>query len=221
VLQYQGDPESGVAAAQEIWRSLRLGHWAPDMGDKVGLIASDLGAVLHGLEHRLAAGHTLGLEGSKGVPSKSAVLVLDLEQAPDPQSRISLAEDRDVLGLRRVRANWRLGELERQTAATFTRFVAAEFARLGLGRCRLEPWLQDTRVPLTAALQETYHYIGTTRMADDPREGVVDRKCAVHGMENIYVAGSSVFSTAGQANPTLTIIALALRLSDHLRERTA
>ena len=121
------------------------------------------------------------------------------------------------MGLRRVETNWRLGELERRTAARFTGYIAAEFARLGIGRCRLEPWLQDERTPITDALQETYHHIGTTRMADDPREGVVDRNCAVHGMDNLYVAGSSVFPTAGHANPTLTILALALRLADRLR----
>jgi choline dehydrogenase-like flavoprotein len=153
------------------------------------------------------------------VPSKSATLLLDLEQAPDRESRISLSDARDALGLKRVQANWRIGELERRTAARFTGLVAAEFARLGIGRCRLEPWLRDANVPMTNALQETYHYLGTTRMADNPQEGVVDRDCAVHGMKNLYVAGSSVFPTAGQANPTLTLVALALRLADRLSRR--
>jgi choline dehydrogenase-like flavoprotein len=217
VLQYQGDPTSGVTAAQDIWRSLLTGRWSPDMGEKVGRIAGDFGEFVHGLEHRLSSGHTLAREGSTGIPSRSATILLDLEQAPDPDSRISLSQDRDALGLRRVQANWRLSELERRTAARFTTYIAAEFARLGIGRGRLEPWLQDERIPMTGALQETYHYIGTTRMADDPREGVVDRNCAVHGMDNLYVAGSSVFPTAGHANPTLTILALALRLADNIR----
>jgi choline dehydrogenase-like flavoprotein len=217
VLQYQGDPESGVTAAQDIWRSLLAGRWPPDVGDKVGLVAGDFGAFARGLQHRLSSGHSLVLEGSAGIPSRSAIITLDLEQAPNPESRVSLAQERDVLGLRQVEVNWRLGELERRTAATLTRYIGAEFARLGIGRCRMEPWLQDDRIPLTDALRETYHYIGTTRMADDPRDGVVDRNCVVHGMENLYVAGSSVFPTAGQANPTLTIVALALRLADNLR----
>jgi choline dehydrogenase-like flavoprotein len=217
VLRYQGDPESGLTIAQDIWRSLQSGQWPPEMGEKVGRVASDFGAVVRGLEHRIASGHQLDQEGSSGVPSRSAILLLDLEQAPDPESRISLASDRDALGLRQVRANWQLGELERRTAARFASFVGAEFSRLGIGRCRLEPWLQDDHVPMTTALGETYHYIGTTRMADDPREGVTDRNCAVHGMQNLFIAGSSVFPTAGQANPTLTILALALRLADHLK----
>lgn len=217
VMQYQGDPASGVTAAQDIWRALQAGSWAPHMGEKVGLVAEDAGAFIQALEHRLSSGHSLAHEGSAGVPSRSAILLLDLEQAPDPESRVSLAPDRDALGLRRAQVNWRIGELERRTAAQFTSYVAADFARLGIGRCRLEPWLRDDHIPMTDALQETYHYMGTTRMADDPSEGVVDRNCAVYGMANLYVAGSSVFSTAGQANPTLTIVALAVRLADHLK----
>jgi choline dehydrogenase-like flavoprotein len=217
VFQYQGDPDSGVAIAQDIWRSLKDGKWPPDMGNKVGRVAADFGDVVRGLEHRIAAGHSMDLEGSNGIPSRSAILLLDLEQAPNPESRVTLAVERDALGLRRVQANWQLGEMERRTAARFASFVGAEFARLGIGRCRIEPWLQDDRLPMTSALHETYHYIGTTRMADDPSAGVTDRNCAVHGMQNLFVAGSSVFSTAGQANPTLTIVALALRLADHLK----
>jgi choline dehydrogenase-like flavoprotein len=64
-----------------------------------------------------------------------------------------------------------------------------------------------------------WHHMGTTRMSDDPKRGVVDRHCRVHGMENLYVAGSSVFPTSGSANPTLTLVALTLRLADHLKER--
>jgi choline dehydrogenase-like flavoprotein len=187
------------------------------MGGKVAHIAGDLGSFTRSLARRLSSGRSLKQEGAAGVPSRSASIVLDLEQAPDPDSRILLADDRDVLGLRRAKADWRIGELERRTAAAITRLIGAEFARLDIGRIKLEPWVQDEHMPLADALTETYHYIGTTRMADDPRQGVTDRNCAVHGMRNLFVAGSSVFPTAGQANPTLTIVALALRLADHLR----
>jgi choline dehydrogenase-like flavoprotein len=145
------------------------------------------------------------------------VFLVDLEPAPDPDSRILLADDRDALGLRRVKTDWRHGALERRTATRLASLVGAEFARVGIGRARLEPWLRDERVPLADALEGVPHYMGTTRMSEDAQEGVVDRNCAVHGMENLYVAGSSVFPTAGQANPTLTILALAIRLADRLR----
>jgi choline dehydrogenase-like flavoprotein len=216
VLQYQGDPQSGVTAAQDIWRSLLTGRWAPNMGEKAALIAGDFPAFIQSVEHRASSGRSLATEGAAGVPSRSAIVLIDLEQAPDPESRITLAEDRDSLGLRRAKANWKLGELERRTAKRFISYIAADFARLGIGRCRVEPWLQNDSLPIADALNETYHYIGTTRMADDPREGVVDSNCAVHGMKNLYVAGSSVFPTAGQANPTFTLVALALRLADRI-----
>jgi choline dehydrogenase-like flavoprotein len=216
-LEYQGDPDSGVAAAQDIWRSLLKGGWPPDVAQKAERIGADLPAVLRGVARRLSAGHTLELERSAGIPSRSALVRLWLEQAPNPQSRISLADELDALGLRRVKVDWRLGESERRSAAAITTLIGAEFARLGIGRCRLEPWLQGEGVPLDQVLTESYHYIGATRMSDDPSAGVVDRDCAVHGMRNLYVAGSSVFPTTGHANPTFTIIALALRLADHLR----
>ncbi len=215
ILQYDPDPDSGVTAAQDIWRALQTGSWPPEVGQKVGLVAEDLKGLAGAVEHQLAARHALA---SGGVPSKSAQLLVDLEPAPDPESRILLADDRDALGLRRVKADWRYGELERRTATRLARLVAAEFARVGIGRTRLEPWLRDEQVATDGAFGGVPHYLGTTRMSEDPREGVVDRNCAVHGMENLYVAGSSVFPTAGQANPTFTIVALALRLAQHLRQ---
>lgn len=215
ILQYEPDRESGVTAAQDIWRALQTGHWPADVGEKVGLIAEDFQQVAGVVEQHLASRQTLA---SGGVPSKSAVLLVDLEPEPDPESRVLLADDSDALGLRRVKTDWRHGRLERRTATRLASLVAAEFARVGIGRTRLEPWLRDERVSVQDALAGVPHYMGTTRMSDDPRHGVVDRNGAVHGMENLYVAGSSVFPTAGQANPTLTIVALGLRLADHLRE---
>jgi choline dehydrogenase-like flavoprotein len=215
ILLYEPDGESGAAAAQDIWRALQTGSWPPEMGEKVGLIAGDFREVAGTIERRLASKRTLA---GTGDPAKSATLMVDLEPAPDPESRILLADDRDELGLRRVKVDWRHGEAERRTATRLATLVAAEFARVGIGRTRLEPWLRDERVSMVDALSGHPHHTGTTRMADDPAEGVVDRNCAVHGMENLYLAGSSVFPTAGHANPTLTIVALALRLSKHLRQ---
>jgi choline dehydrogenase-like flavoprotein len=217
MLLYQGDPESGVIAAQDIWRSLLTGRWAQDVAKDVARIAADAGSFARTLKYRLSSGHHIALGGTANLPSRSAIIVLNVEQVPDPQSRITLSVDRDALGLQKVKADWRLGEAERQTSATFTKLLAAEFARLGIGRCQLRPWLQDTSIPVSTYMPDYMHYIATTRMAEDPREGVVDANCAVHGMHNLYVAGSSVFSTAGHAHPTFSIVALALRLADHLK----
>ena len=110
--------------------------------------------------------------------------------------------------------------------AVLARRVADELTRLGHGRVRLHPALQEPRGGWARAgnligydmaldappMHISWHHMGTTRMAASPREGVVDADCRVHGTTNLFVAGSSVFPTTGNANPTLTIVALALRL---------
>jgi choline dehydrogenase-like flavoprotein len=138
------------------------------------------------------------------------------EQAPNPDSRVTLADDRDPLGMAKLRLDWRLTETDRRSAVANIRALAMEFGTLGAGRMIMNVE-DDGRWP--EVVRGGNHHLGTTRMSDDPRQGVVDRNGRVHGMDNLYVAGSSVFPTAGAANPTLTILALTLRLADHLRER--
>lgn len=139
------------------------------------------------------------------------------EPAPDPDSRITLAEARDALGMPRVRVNWRLNDQVRRTFdRTFAR-VADEIRAAGIADGPLDPPLVGREGGgWPEALEGTWHHMGTTRMHDSPRQGVVDRHCRVHGMNNFYIAGSSVFPTAGANFPTMTLVALALRLSDHL-----
>jgi choline dehydrogenase-like flavoprotein len=93
----------------------------------------------------------------------------------------------------------------------------AELRRLGLGRVVGTEWLDGE--DWAGRLEDAFHNIGTTRMSADPATGVVDADCQVHGVPGLYVCGSSVFPTSGYANPTLTIVALALRLADHLGSR--
>ena len=91
--------------------------------------------------------------------------------------------------------------------------LARSVGAAGLGRM----FVNLERGQELSKVETTWHHMGTTRMHDDPRQGVVDRHCAVHGLSNFYIAGSSVFPTCGRANPTLTIVALAIRLADHLK----
>jgi choline dehydrogenase-like flavoprotein len=88
-----------------------------------------------------------------------------------------------------------------------------------MGEATAAAWVTDTKPVSEADLAGNYHFIGATRMSTDPRDGVVNANCKVHGVDNLYVAGCSVFPTGGHANPTLTIVALAIRLADHLRSR--
>ena len=79
--------------------------------------------------------------------------------------------------------------------------------------------LEDTEDLILEGAGTLSHHMGTTRMHESPRMGVTDANCRVHGLQNLYVAGSSLFPCAGHQNPTLTIVALALRLADHLNDK--
>lgn len=135
------------------------------------------------------------------------------EQAPDPSNRVTLTDERDALGQRVPRLHWRWGDANSASVARAQELLAQELERSGLGRFRIERAEGKPRL-LKAS---THHHIGTTRMHADPKRGVVDVNCRVHGAVNLYVAGSSVFPTGGYANPTLSIVALAIRLADHLK----
>jgi choline dehydrogenase-like flavoprotein len=138
-------------------------------------------------------------------------LLINLEQAPDPDNRITLGNDRDRFGLPRAAIHWRWRARDQQNLVRIHAIVAAELERHGLGRVEVR----------AGALPDpnAHHHMGTTRMHRDPRYGVVDEHARVHGLSNLFVAGSSLFPTSGFANPTLTVVALALRLAEQLDKR--
>ena len=152
------------------------------------------------------------------IPHPIASVVVDLEQEPNRDSRITLSDDVDELEVRRVKVDWKISEIERRTAREFAKIIALELENMGFGRAELEPWLTSDAPIRDGELSGTYHFIGATRMASTPETGVVDKDCRVFGLDNLYMAGCSVFPTTGHANPTLTIVALAIRLADHLCE---
>lgn len=139
------------------------------------------------------------------------------EQAPNPRSRVTLSRERDALGVPRARFDWQFTALDKQTMRETTTALARQFGIAGVGRVQVRPWLLEGDDAWPPVVSGGWHDMGGTRMHADPKKGVVDADCRVHGMTNLHVAGAGVFPTAGSANPTLTIVALALRLSDHLR----
>jgi len=140
------------------------------------------------------------------------------EQAPNPLSRIKLDSELDALGVPRMILDWQTTEQDKRSMQTLYKVLAMEFAKYDLGRVRLLDWLLDEDVRWPDDLSGGFHHMGTTRMHDDPKQGVVDSNSKVHSISNLWVAGSSVFPTSGAPNPTLTLVALSLRLSDHLKE---
>ena len=143
------------------------------------------------------------------------------EQSPNPHSRVSLSAERDALGMPRVKLDWRLTDLEKHSFRAFYEVLGQEFGRSGLGRVQLLDWITSTEPGWPSTLGGGWHHMGTTRMHESPRWGVVDPSCQVHGLSNLSIAGASVFPTGGGVNPTLTLVALSLRLSDSLKRKLA
>ncbi len=157
---------------------------------------------------------------SKGVPHKLDCLSIHVmtEQVPDPESRIVLSESRDPLGMPRAKATWKISEVDRHNILRIGQLLRDELPKAGLPAPVMADWIVENR-PQDAPLVDMAHATGATRMSNDPKTGVVDANCQVHDVENLYIAGASVFPTSGHANPTLMITSLALRLADHLKVR--
>jgi choline dehydrogenase-like flavoprotein len=136
------------------------------------------------------------------------------EQIPNPESRVTLGPDRDRLGVRIARLNWQVSPQDIENAVRVQEIIGGEIERCGLGRL----FIQLRRDSIPPDLHGGYHHMGTTRMNRDPKKGVVDSDGRVHGTSNLFIAGPSVFPTGGHANPVLTILALTLRLSEHIRK---
>lgn len=159
----------------------------------------------------LAAGDLATFTAVSASPPRRISLNSITELPPLRENRVTLDEERDALGLPRVKLRWQVPTTVFETTLKGLGLLAREVGRLGLGRVRLPRPGEITRWP--DDVHTGTHPSGTTRMSGDPARGVVDGDCLVHGLENLYVAGSSTFPGIGTANPTLTIVALALRLA--------
>jgi choline dehydrogenase-like flavoprotein len=163
--------------------------------------------------------HSLATGKAPMFKANRFMLKTHVEQRPDRENRVTLSNERDQFGLPLPRLTWRVHAEEMRTMRGLTEAVGQALDRLGWGEMTVSPWLDQGDAAARAEIEDTYHHHGTTRMAADAADGVTDPDCLVFGTENLYVAGSSLFPTSGYANPTLTIIALAIRLGDTLRQR--
>jgi choline dehydrogenase-like flavoprotein len=152
------------------------------------------------------------------LPHKLSDIVIEgiTEQRPDPESRITLSYKSDALGVPIARVDWRIDGEARRSLMRLGQLLATELPRAGLPSPLLEDWVAEGR-PQDGVIIDFGHTAGTTRMSDNPKSGVVDSNCQVHGVTGLYVAGASVFPTNGHANPTLMILSLAIRLADRIK----
>lgn len=150
---------------------------------------------------------------------RSYELFTRIEQAPNPDSRITLDKEKDALGMPRANLHWVLTPLEKHSIRKIYELIGQQIGKSGAGRVKLMEYLWDEKDTAWPAFTGGgWHHMGTTRMSDDPANGVVDANCKVHGIANLHIAGASCYATAAAPNPTLTVIALSLRLSDHLKK---
>jgi choline dehydrogenase-like flavoprotein len=180
-----------------------------------GSLLADLSEVIGDLDGVAGFAVRKALFG-EGIPIEALAIGCASAQQPNPQSRVLLGSERDRLGMREVVVDWQLTAEDKSKAAATLRLLGTEIGRAGFGRLRSslsddDAWPND--------FYGGEHHLGTTRMNPDPALGVVDENCRVHTLANLYVAGSSVFPNGSANNSTLTIVALALRLADHVKKQ--
>lgn len=202
-MGYGYDRSSGYLAARGLGKAISDGRMPDHLGRSILTILGDLDGLAAGAYHYARKERMLWFGANT-------------EQIPNPQSRVSLDNAADALGKPRARLNWQLTSLDKEATLRTCRIIGEELARLGIARMHIDEWMLNSDIHWPELLVR-YHHMGTTRMSDDPKTGVVDKDCRIHGIANLYVAGSSVFATSGYANPTLTIVALSLRLAAQLK----
>lgn len=203
--------ERGYESYRELMRNARSGRFPDRFAERIWSVMRDLGDVFEGIS-RPEGEPYIGAIGHMGFYLRS-------EQSPNPNSRVTLGSKRDPFDLPLAKLDWRMTSDDKRAQAVTLRLIGEELGRLGLGRLQIPDWLLAEDGGWPDELSGGYHHMGTTRMAERPANGVVNADCRVHGVDNLYVAGSSVFPTGGYANPTLTIVALTVRLAEHLHAR--
>ena len=207
-------PDSPVFALRALLRSMQAGR-VPRPS------AREMWALFGGAGEVARFADTVIRRRRRPFPDHAAIhLRVDSEQRPLRESRLAPTGERDRHGLPRLELDWRVSPLERHTVRRTAELVLAELERVAAGTADplVDPFAREDGWGELKG--DSFHMMGGTRMANAPGDGVVDRDLRVFGMENLYLASTSVFPTGGMANPTLTLIALTHRLAEHIDETT-
>ncbi len=221
------DPAAGFFQ-EELLAATGLVGWATTPATRTELQLQGFMAIqwpkVRGVQEPLP--HALGIrdlvrprsESSPDEPPRYLNVVVNWEQSPNPLSRVTLSKHLDALGIRKPNLHWDVTAADISSANRSSELLCLAVARSGHGRLRRLELKDSPGVQLTSG---GGHQMGTTRMSNDPRNGVTDANGRVHSLENLFIGGSSLFPTGGWQNPTLTIVALALRQADFLVSRAA
>jgi choline dehydrogenase-like flavoprotein len=203
---YDVDPDSAVESAKLVMRALRQSELRSRLPRAFERMASQPHELFGAAYRHFVLKHKVS-EGRGPI-----FFCVQCESPPDPDNRVTLSSESDLLGMPRAHVHWRISELERRTIEVFSQTLADEFGARGVAEVDLSS---------VGDFAAGFHHAGTTRMHDDPSLGAVDSECRLHGVGNLYVGSGSVFPAAGYSNPTLTIMALCVRLADRLKAELA
>lgn len=204
------DHDNTLKVIKNLINSFKYGNKSLDKNlfDDVKVIMANPGRLAHDLRRLVV---------EKRPPAvRNAELYCLIEQCPNPNSRVTLSAKKDILGMPISKVDWQISEQEVRTAQRLGELISEEFKRLKLPPITLytNPSRSENE---RLEFVDRAHPTGTTRMSMNPKMGVVDENCKVHGVEGLFIAGSSVFPTSSHANPTLLIVALSVRLADYLK----
>lgn len=198
--------------ADEAFNALRRIRDNPAAAFSSGADGSDICASLEGID--ALAWRMIRRKLAMDRKTTDRLLIrCEAEQMPDTTNRVTLLPEKDALGLNRIALHWEPSKANIEALRRVAQLFGAECARTGIGRFELEKNFDEPYGNTSTA----WHHMGTTRIHESQTKGVVDANLKVHGLGNMYVAGSSVFPTGGRSNPTLTLVALSIRLADQLK----
>lgn len=204
----------GVSASRRFVEEVSSLRFPRRLGSGIADILVDADEIAAKVLKRPGLGRNGGARLTNGALLPHAFASLSMEQLPNPQSRVTLADSRDITGMPRLRLDWRILPADRENIRSAVLQLGRSIADNGLGSLYLPSFVRD--LDLDEQVEISCHHMGTARMSAEARNGVVDSNLRLHEAHNVYVASSAVFPTGGWANPTLTIVALAARLASHL-----
>ncbi|MFN9245395.1 MAG: GMC oxidoreductase [Cyanobacteriota bacterium] len=212
-IAFEASPQSPLQAARRLVRRLR-----GQRGEGSGL--ADLRLLLRS-PSSLAPIVASYVKGRTNLPRDARFFLMgNAESEPLRDSRILLSDQTDAYGAARPVVQWLLGDQTLAALRAYFQAVKVSLEGAGIARVHLSPYLSDGPLNWKDKAYSLYHHMGATRMAASPREGVVDGNCRVHGVDNLYVAGTSVLPTGSASNPTFTSLALTFRLAQHLASQS-
>jgi len=216
-LQPSKASSAGNDSARTIFKDLKQGQISDDLSEHIANIYADVDILADAAYKTIFQVRNSPFAHKPLIndPYLGAFIDLNIEQQPNPNSRLTLDSTTDMFGQRNIKLDWLLTDTDWKTATTALNVAAQEFGRINAGRVHIP--LEGETPNWPQLITSSNHHMGGARMSDDPLRGVVNKNCRVHTIDNLYIAGSAVFPTSGYANPTLTIVALSLKLATHLR----